>query len=100
PSPATDFSLHLALGLWLLLGVGVGFRTFLRPDSHTDFPIFVAAAQHWWADQPLYERDPVLDDFRYPPPFAVTISPLAFLGPMVGGTLWVWLSMAVLSAGA
>jgi hypothetical protein len=98
--PSAGLALRLGLGLWVAVAVAVGVRTCLRPDSHTVFPIFAAGARHWWADQPLYERDAVLDDFRYPPAFAVAVSPLAVLGPRAGGTLWVWLSMTVLFAGA
>ena len=41
----------------------------------------------------------LLDYFRYPPPFAVAVSPLAACGPRVGGLLWVWLGMGVYLTG-
>jgi hypothetical protein len=85
--------------LWLALGVAVSVRTLVRPASHTVFPIFAAAAQRWWSDRPLYQRTAGLDDFRYPPTFAVAVTPLAWLGLRGGGVLWSWLSGAVLLAG-
>src|SRR4051794_4633140 len=91
--------LRLALALWLALGLAVALRTLVAPESHTVFPISAAASGHWWADLPLYARYRPLDYFRYPPPFAVALSPLAACGPRVGGVLWVWLGMGVYFAG-
>jgi hypothetical protein len=92
-------ALRLAVLVWLILGVALTVRTVLRPSSHTVFPIFAASADHWWGDRPLYDRDPVLDLFRYPPLFAVFISPLSALGLITGGVLWSWVSLAVYYAG-
>jgi hypothetical protein len=99
PADSAGAALRLALGLWLAVALGVTVRTLVRPASHTVFPVFAAGAGHWWADQPLYRRDLVLDDFRYPPTFAVAVSPLGALGLRAGGVLWSWLSIALLLAG-
>ena len=95
----TGDPLRLALALWLAVGLAVGVRTLIRPDSHTVFPIFASAVGHYWSDQPLYDRDAVLDDFRYPPTFAVAVTPLGLLGLRAGGILWSWLGLAVYGAG-
>ncbi len=91
--------LRLALGLWLALALAVAGRTLFRPESHAVFPVFATAAAHWWDDQPLYADYAPLDFFRYPPPFAVAMTPFYWLGPVVGGILWNWLSIAVYVAG-
>src|SRR5579875_1198668 len=92
-------SLRLALLVWLILGAAVSIRTLVRPSSHTVFPIFAASAEHWWGNCSLYELYPGLDRFRYPPIFAVFITPFSALGLTVGGILWSWLSIAVFLAG-
>src|SRR5262249_17983712 len=76
--------LSLAVWVWLALALAVSVRTLLRPATHTVYPVFAAGAERWWADRPLYARDPALDDFRYPPPFAVLMTPLASLGLAAG----------------
>lgn len=91
--------MRLALAVWLLLGIAVSVRTVLLPTSHTVFPIFVIAAERFWSDQTLYDELPDLDYFRYPPPFAVVVSPVALLGPTLGGIVWAWLSIAALVYG-
>src|SRR5947207_26150 len=89
----------LVVSLWLVLGVAISVRTLLRPDSHTVFPIFAASSGHWWSDQSLYDRYPPLDHFRYPPLFAVLVTPFAALGLRAGGVLWSWVSLAIYAAG-
>jgi hypothetical protein len=91
--------LRLAVGVWLLLAAAVGVRTLVSPVHHTVFPIFAASASHWWADQSLYQWYPALDLFRYPPPFAVAVSPFAALGLRAGGILWTWVGMAAYAVG-
>jgi hypothetical protein len=70
-------------------------RTIHRPESHTLFPLFASASAHWWSDLSLYAVYKPLDYYRYPPLFAVAVTPLALLGPVLGGILWGWLSLAV-----
>jgi hypothetical protein len=91
--------MHLVLGLWLILAVAVGVRTLVRPAAHTVFPIFAASAEHWWVNQSLYDLYPPLDHFRYPPVFAVLVTPFQLLGLTAGGILWTWFNMAVYVAG-
>ena len=89
----------LAFGVWLALAGAAAVRTSLRPESHTVFPLFAASAVHWWNDQPLYANYEPLDYFRYPPLFAVAVTPFSALGLVAGGILWTWLGMAVYAAG-
>ncbi len=90
---------RLVLIVWLLLAAAVSVRTLVRPASHTVFPIFAASAEHWWGNQSLYQLYPPLDTFRYPPVFALFVTPFAALGLTAGGILWSWLSIAVFVAG-
>jgi hypothetical protein len=92
-------SMRLALVAWLILGSAVSIRTLVRPNHHTVFPIFAASAEHWWSNSPLYELYPGLDRFRYPPVFALFVTPFNAVGLTVGGILWSWLSIAVFVAG-
>jgi hypothetical protein len=91
--------LRPAVGVWLVLAVAVAVRTLISPVSHSVFPIFAASATHWWADRPLYSFYPGLDLFRYPPPFAVAVSPFGALGLRLGGVVWSWSGMAAYAAG-
>ncbi len=90
---------RLALIVWLILGIAVSVRTVVRPSSHTVFPIFAASARHWWGDRSLYDLYAGLDRFRYPPVFALFVTPFSALGLTAGGILWSWLSIAVFVAG-
>ncbi len=92
-------SLRLALIAWLILGAAVSIRTLVRPSSHTVFPIFAASAEHWWGNCSLYELYPGLDRFRYPPVFALFVTPFSALGLTTGGILWSWLSIVIFVAG-
>ncbi len=96
---AHRYCIQLALAVWLILAAAVAVRTFARPISHTVFPIFATSASHWWSDLSLYELYPGLDRFRYPPIFALFVTPFGSLGFTMGGMLWSWLSMGVFVAG-
>jgi hypothetical protein len=47
----------------------------------------------------LYELYPGLDRFRYPPLFALFVTPFSVLGLTTGGIMWSWLSIGVFVAG-
>jgi hypothetical protein len=96
PHPAL---IRWALALWLAVAVAVAVRTVVSPATHTVFPIFALSGEHWWADQSLYAEYKPLDRFRYPPPFAVAVTPFSLLGPRAGGVLWSWVGIAVLVVG-
>ncbi len=99
PESRSSHSLRLALITWLILGAAVSIRTLVRPSHHTVFPIFAASAEHWWGNCSMYELYPGLDRFRYPPVFALFVTPFSALGLTTGGILWSWLSIAVLLTG-
>jgi hypothetical protein len=96
---AESIPLYLGVGLWLAVVVATAVRILVAPRSHSVFPLFAASARHWWADQSLYAAYPALDRFRYPPTFAVTMTPFAALGLRAGGLLWTWVSLAVYGGG-
>ncbi len=98
-SGSTRNALGLAVGVWLVLAAAVAVRTLISPVAHSVFPVFAASATHWWANQSLYSWYPPLDRFRYPPPFAVAITPFGALGLRAGGILWSWVGMGVYTAG-
>jgi hypothetical protein len=86
--------------MWLVLAIAVSVRTLLRPTSHTTFPVLAGGAAHWWTDQSLYaDYRPDLDYFRYPPAFAIFLTPFAWLGPRLGGVLWALVNLGVFGCG-
>jgi hypothetical protein len=95
----TRLAWRFVLAVWILFAMAAAVRTGLSPERHTVFPILAGSSTHFWSDQPLYGDYRPLDYFRYPPVFAVAITPLASCGLTVGGILWIWLGMAVYAAG-
>jgi hypothetical protein len=81
------------------VGLALTVRTLLFPVRHTVFPVLATGAAHWWADLPLYADYAPLDFFRYPPVFALAVTPLGLLGLRLGGIVWAWLSLLVYGAG-
>jgi len=87
------------LAAWLILALILAIRTVVSPVRHTVFPLLAASSVRYWNDQPLYGDYKPLDYFRYPPVFAVAVTPLAALGLCLGGILWAFLNLAVFGAG-
>ena len=88
-------ALRLAIVLWLVFGVAASIRTWLRPETHTVFPVLASSSGHYWNNQPLYAKYRLLDYFRYSPALAIAFTPLSSLGLTVGGIVWGWLSIGV-----
>jgi hypothetical protein len=88
-----------ALGLWLIIGITVSTRIVINPGKHTVYPVFATAAEHWWADQPLYCHYPGIDFFRCSPSFAIFMTPFWLLGNRVGQLAWLWLNIGTYLAG-
>lgn len=59
--------------------------------GHSVYPVFAAAARHWWADKPLYadyHESEGIDGYRYSPAFAVAFTPYILLPERVGEIAW------------
>jgi len=92
--------LRLVLALWLVLGAACAVRTVIWPEKRTVFTVFAAAANHWWADQPLYyPYDGNIGGFRCSPLFAIFMTPFAALGSTAGGVLWCWFGLGIYGLG-
>lgn len=88
-----------ALILWLALAAAVCVKAGVRPGENTVYPVFAAAARHWWADMPLYadyQQSEGIDGYRYSPAFAVAFTPLAVLPDRLGAALWGLVSIGML----
>ncbi len=83
--------LRLAIGFWIALAVAVCIKTAKLEGQHSVYPVFAAAANHWWADQSLY-ADYVgtqhIDGYRYSPAFAVAFTPFTVLPGHTGEMVW------------
>src|SRR5262249_7461941 len=90
---------RLVLGLWLAFGLGVSAHTILRPHSHTVFPIYAGAVEHWWRHENPYLTNGDLDYFRYPPAAVVLFTPFVLLGPVWGSVGWTWTNLLVYGSG-
>jgi hypothetical protein len=98
-SRADGFWRYFALGQWLILGLVVTIRLLINPHKHTVYPVFAGAAEHWWADQPIYAHYPGLDMFRCSPSFAVFMTPFQLLGDRAGQLIWLWLNIGTYLTG-
>jgi hypothetical protein len=82
----------LAIGVWLLVLLGIAGRLCLWPHKSAGvYPIFANAAQNWWEGADLYFWDlqpSVYDHFRYSPLVAAALSPLAILPERIGAVIW------------
>lgn len=85
--------------LWGLLLALYGVKVWRQPFEHTVYPIFTAAADHWWQRVSLYSLYDGLDLYRYSPAFAVAMTPFALLPNWLGSVLWTSLSVGLLLAG-
>lgn len=92
--------LRHVLNLWLVLGIAVSVRTYLKPASHTNFPVYAGGSVHWWNDEPVYASYAQFDLFRYSPLFAIVVTPFEKLGLRAGGILWHWFNLVVAGWGA
>ncbi len=77
--------LRWAVGL-LFLGLGLVFA--LNPRRCIDFTVFRTAGARWLAGTSLYRAEDGPMPFKYAPPVAVLLAPLALLPRSVGAVLW------------
>lgn len=96
PSTAAASSkLRPVLVAWTILAVAAAVKQVVQGPRHNIYPIFATAAQHWWADQPLYFKYESLSLYVYSPTFAIAFTPFSLLPEPVGGVIWSVLSIAV-----
>lgn len=92
-------AIRIVMVVWFLFALVCGIRTAIAPEKHTVFPTLAGSAQRFWSDQPLYGDYPPLDYFRYPPVFALAITPFFNCGLTLGGILWIWFGLSVFGLG-
>lgn len=80
--------LQRALWAWAILAVAAAAKQIVQGPAHNVYPIFAAAARHWWADQSLYAQYEGLCWYLYSPTFAIALTPLGWLPDRLGGALW------------
>ena len=85
PDPGGGDWLRWAVGL-LFLGLGVALA--LHPRRCIDFTVFRTAGERWLAGTPLYRAEDGPMPFKYAPPVAVLLAPLALLPRGAGAVLW------------
>ena len=85
PDPGRADHLRWVIGLLFL---GLGLVLALNPRRCIDFTVFRTAGERWLAGTPLYRADDGPMPFKYAPPVAVLLAPLALLPRSVGAVLW------------
>ena len=90
-----------AVLVWAVALGGVAVSAYLRPASHSVFPIYANAARGWAAGQTaLYDYQPdTAEVFRYSPTFALATLPFAVLPPAWGNALFTLLNGAAFAGG-
>jgi hypothetical protein len=83
--PARRDRLRWAVGL-LFLALGVALA--LNPRRCIDFTVFRTAGARWLAGTSLYRGEDGPMPFKYAPPVAVLLAPLALLPRAAGAVLW------------
>ncbi|HZX41147.1 MAG TPA: glycosyltransferase family 87 protein [Myxococcaceae bacterium] len=71
-----------------LLFLGLGLALALNPRRCIDFTVFRTAGARWLAGAELYRAEDGPMPFKYAPPVAVLLAPLALLPRSVGAVLW------------
>jgi alpha-1,2-mannosyltransferase len=71
-----------------LLFLGLGLALALNPRRCIDFTVFRTAGARWLAGTSLYRAEDGPMPFKYAPPVAVLLAPLALLPRSVGAVLW------------
>jgi hypothetical protein len=85
PDPRLADRLRWIVGL-LFLALGVALA--LNPRRCIDFTVFRTAGARWLAGTSLYRAEDGPLPFKYAPPVAVLLAPLALLPRTVGAVLW------------
>ncbi len=82
--------------LWGLLAFAYLIKVWDEGRHHSVYPIFELASHNWWQEVTLYGSYGDLDLYRYPPTFAILLTPFAVLPWWVGMILWNFLGIALL----
>ncbi len=86
-----DF-LRLAVILWLICAAIVSVRAYLKPYSHSVYPIYSHAVSNWLNGVSTYQFEPSAggpsDVYRYCPPATIMLMPFYYLGDALGGVVW------------
>jgi len=83
--PARRDRLRWAVGLFFLV---LGVALALNPRRCIDFTVFRTAGARWLAGTSLYRAEDGPMPFKYAPPVAVLLAPLALLPRTIGAVLW------------
>ena len=80
---------RLAFAVWAVALVAITIRVaVVPPKSQSVVPVYRAAGERWAARESLYDPLPPLDDYRYPPGFAVPFAVLKSLPEKLAAWLW------------
>jgi len=71
-----------------VLFLGVGLLLALNPRRCIDFTVFRTAGARWLAGTSLYRAEDGPMPFKYAPPVAVLLAPLALVPRALGAVLW------------
>ena len=85
PASARGDRLRWMVGLLFL---GLGLALALNPHRCIDFTVFRTAGARWLAGTSLYRAEDGPMPFKYAPPVAVLLAPLALLPRGAGAVLW------------
>jgi hypothetical protein len=88
----------IVVSIWCAIVGGISLRTYLRPDSHTVYPVFITAARNWVDLADLYDAA-VRDCYRYSPLVAAVLTPFTLVPDGAGGVLWRLVNVGVFIAG-
>jgi hypothetical protein len=80
---------RVAFVVWAVALVAISVRVALSsPSKNSVVPVYRAAGERWAARESLYESLPPLDDYRYPPGFAVPFAVLSTIPEKPAAWLW------------
>ena len=93
---------QVALFVWAAVLLVVCVRTAIQPRTRSLFYTYALAGSDWAAGRNLYYHDdapPYLDQYRYSPLVAVSLTPLALVNERLGNGLWRLLNAGVFLGG-
>jgi hypothetical protein len=73
--------------IWTLIIGVIAVRTFLKPGSHSVYPVFLKAARNWLDGTDMYGNLD-LDSYRYSPLLAILMAPFTLVPESIGNVVW------------